>query len=282
MSSDTGPVVEEDPRSDEEKELDMIKGCISDYNTGRISEVEEYLNTQLHPLPLDIDSLPEIESLHDLDEEKEFYESSNVTYAGSYMVDDRYKIIFLIYEPTGSSFWLNGRILFQIDPELVVKDDPKFAEYRDAMLYLLENETDVLNWMYGLNITLAQEEGPFPGYYEVLRMGITKPSSINDIRSMAEQVFTKKYLEDNFYYSAFYSDYAMFKEADGAVYCAKSEMIAQESSMTYDPHYIINAEERDGTVYMDMLSQALGTIQPDIKRLTMEKISEGYRLPSAY
>ena len=47
-----GPVVEQDTRNDEEKELQMIQGCINDYNINRIPEIEEYLNTQLHPLPI--------------------------------------------------------------------------------------------------------------------------------------------------------------------------------------------------------------------------------------
>ena len=67
---EAGPVTETDTRTDEEKELSMIQGCIQDYNTNRIPEVEEYLNTQLHPLPLEVTSLPEIKSLSDLKKEE--------------------------------------------------------------------------------------------------------------------------------------------------------------------------------------------------------------------
>ena len=280
--NEIGPVVEEDPRSDEEKELEMIQGCISDYNTNRIPEVEEYLNTQLHPLPLEVESLPEISSLKDLTKEDAYLETTNAAYAGSYLVNDKYKIIFLIYEPTGNSFWLNGRVLFQIDPSLVTIDDPQYTEYRTAMSSLLAQEKTILNWLYGLNLTLGNENPELPGYYEVLRMGSIKPTSLDEIRATAESVFTREYLEENFYYSAFYSDSAMFKESNGAVYCAKSDMIAQESSSIYNPHYIIAAEERDGIIYLDMLSDSVNEVQPDIKRLTMAVTPDGYRLPAAY
>ncbi len=278
---DAGPVTETDTRTDEEKILSMIQGCINDYNTNRIPEIEEYLNTQLHPLPLEVPSLPEIQSLSDLKTEDSYMKESNSSYAGSYIVDDKYKVIFVIYEPTGNSFWLNGRIVFQIDPELVTYDDGQFAEYRTAMASLLDQEKRVLNWLYGLNLTLSETEA-FPGYYEVLSMGGITPHSIEEIRNIAEGVFTNEYLEKNFYYSAFYSESPMFKEEGGKVYCAKSDMIAQETSSIYNPHYIIAAEERDGTIYMDMLSDSLGEIQPDIKRLTMVRTENGYRLPSAY
>ncbi|MBR2676884.1 MAG: hypothetical protein IKE28_08235 [Solobacterium sp.] len=278
---DAGPVTDTDTRSDEEKELSMIQGCISDYNTGRIAEVEEYLNTQLHPLPLEVSALPEIHSLSDLTKEESYVENSNSSYAGSYMVDDKYKVIFIIYEPTGNSFWLNGRILFQIDPQQVTVDDNRFTEYRTAMTSLLEQEKRVLNWLYGLNLSLSETES-FPGYYEVLSMGGTTPHSIDDIRNIAERVFTRDFLEENFYYSAFYSESAMFREADGKVYCARSDMIAQETSSVYNPRYIIAAEEREGTIYLDMLADSIGEVQPDIKRLTMVKTDNGYRLPAAY
>ncbi|MBR3203231.1 MAG: hypothetical protein IKF60_06560 [Solobacterium sp.] len=278
---ENGPVTEVDTRTDEEKELQMIQGCINDYNINRIPEIEEYLNTQIHPLPLEVTSLPEISSLKDLTKEEEYTTNTNCSYAGSYMIDDKYKVIFLIYEPTGNSFWLNGRILFQIDPSLVTVDDSRFTDYRNAMTTLLTREKNILNWLYGLNLVLSEEE-VIPGYYEVLAMGERMPSSIDEIKQIAEEVFTKEYLEENFYYSAFYSESAMFKEVNGKVVCARSEMIEQESSSIYNPHYIIAAEERDGIVYLDMLSDFLNEVQPDIKRLTLAITENGYRLPAAY
>ena len=276
-----GPIVEEDTRTDEEKELEMIQGCIQDYNTNRIPEVEEYLNTQLHPLPIEVASLPEITSLKDLTEEPAYTEASNVTYAASYLVDNKYKVIFLIFEPTGNSFWLNGRALFQIDPTLVEKDNPEYTEYRNAMDYLLSNEKQVLNWLYGLDLDLG-DEGPFAGYREVRSMGGSVITSIDQIKAIAEGIFTKDYLEKTFYYSCFYSETPMFKEADGKVWCAASDLITQETSYVYNPHYIIAAKQEGNIVYLDMLADSVGEIQPDIKRLTMEVTDSGYRLPAAY
>lgn len=276
-----GPMTAEDTRKDEEKILTMIQGCINDYNINRIPEIEEYLNTQLHPLPIGVNSLPEISSLNDLKEENSYIENSNVTYAGSYMIDNTFKIIFLVYEPTGNSFWLNGRVLFQIDPSLVVRDNPDYSEYKTALDTLLAREKNVLPWLYGLNLNLGSQ-GPFEGYYEVLSIGDVHPTSISQIMEIAEQVFTHEYLEKTFYYSAFYSESPMFQEADGKVYCAKSDLALQENSYVYDTHYIINAEKRDSIIYIDMLGDSVGEVQPDIKRLTLAITEDGYRLPSAY
>ena len=277
-----GPVVEEDTRTDEEKQLAMIQNCISDYNTGRISEVEDYLDTNLHPLPIGITSLPEISSLKDLKPEPDYMENSNVSFAGSYEISENRRALFLIYEPTGGSFWLNGVILFQTDPSKAVVDAPEFAEYRTALENLLSRENQVLSWLYGLNLTLSEQEGPFPGYYEVLSMGGQKPSSLDEIKAIAEEVFTKDYLEKNFYYSAFYNDSAMFKEQDGKVYCAKSEMTAQQNSSIYNTHYILAAEKKDQMVLIDLLAESTGEIQPNIRRLTLAETDRGYRLPCAY
>ena len=276
-----GPVVEQDTRTDEEKELQMIQGCINDYNINRIPEIEEYLNTQLHPLPIEVESLPEISSLKDLTEEPSYIESSNVSYAASYLVNEKYKLVFLIFEPTGNSFWLNGRVLFQIDPALVEQDNPAYSEYRSAITYLLDNEKQVLNWLYGLDLDLG-DEGPYAGYREVRSMGGSVITSVDQIKSIAESIFTKKYLEDTFYYSCFYSENPMFKEADGKVWCASGGLTTQETSYTYNPHYIIAAKQEGNTVYLDMLADSVGEIQPDIKRLTMELTDSGYRLPAAY
>ena len=278
-----GPIVEEDERTDEEKQLAMIQNCISDYNTGRISEVEDYLDTTLHPLPIGVTSLPEISSLKDLTPEPDYMENSNVSYAGSYAIDDVHRTVFLIYEPTGGSFWLNGVILFQVNPEEILVDNPEFTDYRNVLSSLFAKETKVLPWLYGLNLTLSETESSERGYYEVLSMGGMKPSSIDDIKAQAEEVFTKDYLENNFYYSAFYNEHAMFKEIDGKVCCAESEMTIQPSANSYNVHYIIAAEEAEDKVSLDILTNSnTGEIQPNIRRLYLAKTPEGYRLPSAY
>ena len=278
-----GPIVEEDERTDEEKQLAMIQNCISDYNTGRINEVEDYLNTNLHPLPIGVTSLPEISSLKDLTPEPEYMENSNVSYAGSYKISDTHRAVFLIYEPTGGSFWLNGVILFQVNPEEIPMDNPEFTDYRNALSSLFAKETKVLPWLYGLNLTLSEQESSEPGYYEVLSMDGMKPASLDDIKALAEEVFTKEYLENNFYYSAFYSERAMFKEIDGVVCCADSEMTIQPNASSYNTHYIIAAEEVNNTVAIDLLTtSSTGEVQPNIRRIYLDHTPQGYRLPSAY
>ena len=278
-----GPIVEEDERTDEEKQLAMIQNCISDYNTGRIDEVEDYLDTNLHPLPIGVTHLPEISSLKDLTPEPDYMENSNVSYAGSYAIDDVHRALFLIYEPTGGSFWLNGVILFQVNPVEIPVDNPEYTDYRNVLSSLFAKESRVLPWLYGLNLTLSDQESSEPGYYEVLSMGGMKPSSIDDIKAAAEEVFTKEYLEKNFYYSAFYNERAMFKEIDGVVCCAESEMTIQPNSSSYNTHYIIAVEENNNSVAIDLLTNSsTGEIQPNIRRIYLDHTPQGYRLPSAY
>ena len=62
------------------------------------------------------------------------------------------------------------------------------------MDYLLSNEKQVLNWLYGLDLELG-DEGPFEGYREVKSMGGSVISSIDQIKAIAESIFTKDYLE---------------------------------------------------------------------------------------
>lgn len=280
-----GPVVSEDTRTDEEKELEMIQNCIADYQTDTISDAEKRLENQgIHfpSLPLELISLPEISSLDDLTQVEVDSSTSNIYYTGMYLVNDKYQVYFMIYNPTGGSFWMNGGIQFEIDPSLVTADDPQYSEYRSALTDLLAQENEVLCWLMGINVTVSEEEGPVKGYHEVQAMGDYDPKTINDIKAIAEKVFTQDYLKEYYYPAAFERESSTFLEQDGKLYCAETILTEQKSSYSINPNYIIAAKETDGTVKLDMLADVNGEVQPIIHRVQLARIDDGFRLPEVY
>lgn len=283
-ASFNGPVVSEDTRTDEEKELDMIKQAVTTYNTeGKIEEVEKNLLTSLNHLPIEIDSLPEVNDLKDLEEIKDDEILTNTSYVGKYTVGDKYDVVFYIYNPTGGNFWLNGRVGFHIDPADVTLNDPRFSEYRTALTELLSVKDDLLNLMYGIGVKVSEKEGPEPGYHEVLSFGKWKPKTISDIQDIAETVFTRELLSETYYQSAFYGISPTFKEINGKLYCAETDLAPSESAFMYEPSYILAAEKNDdNTVTIDLLASVMGEIQPNIRKISMAETENGYRLVSLY
>ncbi len=280
-----GPIVSQDTRTDEEKELEMIQNCIADYQADTITDAEERLENQgIHfpNLPLELDSLPEITSLNDLTQVEVDSSISNIYYTGMYLVNDKYQVYFMIYNPSGGSFWLNGGIQFEIDPSLVMADDPQYSEYRSALKDLLAQENDVLCWLMGINVTVSEEEGPAEGYHEVLAMGDNNPRTIDDVKAIAEKVFTQDYLEQNYYPAAFDRDSSTFLEQNGKLYCADTIISEQKSSYSLNPSYIIAAKEDNGIIQLDMLADVNGEVQPIIHRVQLARIDGGFRLPEVY
>lgn len=280
-----GPVVTEDTRTDEEKELEMIQNCIADYQTDTIADAEKRLEDQgIHfpSLPLELDSLPEISSLDDLTKVETDSATTNIYYTGMYLVNDKYQVYFMIYNPSGGSFWRNGGIQFEIDPSLVTADDPQYSEYRTPLTDLLAKENDVLCWLMGINVTVSEEEGPVSGYHEVLSMGDYTPKTIDDIKAIAEQVFTQDYLKENYYPAAFERESSTFMEQNGKLYCAETILTEQKSSYAINPSYIIAAKEDNNIVQLDMLADVNETVQPIIHRVQLARIDGGFRLPEVY
>lgn len=280
LATDTGPLVREEYMSDEEKELKMIQGVIRDYNEDKIEDRREYFQIRIPSLPIGITSLPEIDSLNDLKEIPVDPGITNAVYAGQYPISDTVSAVFRIYHPTKDMFWLNGDVSFETDPESVEVNAPAFAEYKSVLDSLFSRQNSILNWLYGIDVSLGKEMEP--GYYEVLNMGgNTPPASIDEIRGMAEQVFTYEFLNDNYYPTCFNSANPVYKMIDDTLCCVITELPSPPVT-EFSTDHIINAEKTENGVRIDLLSKVLDTVQPEIYEIILTETPDGYRLPSAY
>ncbi len=271
-----GPVVPEDETTDEEKMLRMLQECVADYNEGRIEEQEAYFQLAIPRLPLELTTLPEITSLDQLTPLEEAY--SNAVMIGELPVDDRYSAVFRIFRPSNGSFWANGEIEFRIDPDDVVRNDPQFTEYRQALETLLPNGTAALNYLHGVDITLGEEsEDGF--YYPVISVGSTGIRSVAELQAYAEQYYAKDYLERYYYPNAFYTTQPIFREEGGQLYCLATDVTFAFYSQ-YEPSTIIAAKEENGLVTLNMLTSVMGNLQPEIKEVRIQRTENGFVLPN--
>lgn len=277
-----GPVISEQTLSDAELELSLIQSCIDDYNSGKIAEREEYYGIDIAPLPLEVDSIPEISSLNQLTISKEKSENSNADFIAALAINDEYSIQFTLYNISDSAFWLNGTASFLVNTDNIIQNDPQFASYKSVLEKLLTDELDVLNWMYGMDVTLAETEGPLPGYYEVLSIGSTEMHSIEEMKAFAETVLPKSYLESNFYPSAFGSDSSIYKEADGVLNCAASGFYPEDPSSVYAPDYIAAITDDGSSVSIDILKKVMDQVQPQLYRIILLHNENGYLLSTTY
>ncbi len=279
VDTSNGPVVEkQDQRTDSEKVLAMIQACVKNYNEDDLDELRTYYKSNIPNLPLEIDSLPEVNSLDGLTELTS-EETSNVFYAGMYSIN-QYNVIFKVYYPSGADFWPNGEIEFQIDPENVTVNNPEYEQYRDSLSYLLAEENNVIGMLYGTNAEIADEPTLDDRYYEVISINGTTYTSIQELKDYAESVFTTGYLEENYYKNAFEGDSPVYKEQDNKLYCLSSD-VTPILSYEYCPDYIIYVKDDNGTVKVNLLTKVMDTILPDIKEITMHETENGYRLASA-
>lgn len=279
VDTSNGPVVEkQDQRTDSEKVLAMIQACVRNYNEDDLDELRTYYKSNIPNLPLEIDSLPEVNSLEDLTELTS-EETSNVFYAGMYSIN-QYNVIFKVYYPSGADFWPNGEIEFQIDPENVTVNNPEYEQYRESLSYLLAEENNVIGMLYGTNAEIADEPTLDDRYYEVISINGTTYTSIQELKDYAESVFTTDYLEENYYKNAFEGDSPVYKEQDNKLYCLSSD-VTPILSYEYCPDYIIYVKDDNGTVKVNLLTKVMDTILPDIKEITMHETENGYRLASA-
>ena len=273
-----GPVVKEDSRTNEEKILSMIQSCIKNYNEDDLDELRTYYKSNIPNLPLELDSLPEVNALSELTSIVAD-DNSNTVYEGMYKVD-KYKITFKIYYPSGADFWPNGDIDFQIDPEDVTVNNPEYEGYRNALTYLLSEESNVIYMLYGANVELADEPSFDDKYYEVIRVNGEYFSSIDELKEYAETVFIKEYLEGNYYKNSFESETPVYKEVNGKLYCIGAE-VTPIVSYQYAPEYIIYVKDENGIIKVNLLTKVMDTILPDIKEITLQETENGYRLAFA-
>ncbi|MBR2829720.1 MAG: hypothetical protein IKE68_04135, partial [Solobacterium sp.] len=222
-SEDTsnGPVTTPDELTDAEKELLMIQGCIEDYNNDLIAEREEYYQMVIPPMPLELDRLPDVNSLNDLKPESIDSEQSNITYAGSIRAGDRYDVLFIIYKPSVNGFWLHGDIEFLVNPDDITVNDPQFADSRAALSPLLNDADDILNRLYGIDVSFDESTEDENGY--CLCTDGAYPT-IDSLKAAAESIYTKEFLETAYYPSAFEGEFPVYKEENGRLYVLPSEL----------------------------------------------------------
>ncbi|MBR3126915.1 MAG: hypothetical protein IKF35_01520 [Solobacterium sp.] len=278
-SEDTsnGPVTTPDELTDAEKELLMIQGCIEDYNNDLIAEREEYYQMVIPPMPLELDQLPAVNSLNDLKPEAIDSEQSNITYAGSIRAGDRYDILFIIYKPSVNGFWLHGDIEFRVNPDDITVNDPQFADSRAALSPLLNGADDILNRLYGIDVSFDESTEDENGY--CLCTDGAYPT-IDSLKAAAESIYTKEFLETAYYPSAFEGEFPVYKEENGRLYVLPSELVRREG-LTYHPEYIIAAQENGDELWIDLLASQYGQLQPVVYRLVLKQTEAGYRLPAA-
>ena len=272
-------VIETEQLTDEEKELRMIQGVIRDYNEDKISDRQEYFQILIPQLPIGITELPEVNSLKDLDSVEIDQNVTNAVFAGQYKISDEYSMFFRIYHPTTDMFWTNGDVSFRVDPASVELDNPTFSEYKNVVDNLFSKENDILNWLYGINVDLGNEIES--GYYEVKGMGDYHPESIEEIRQMAEEVFTYDFLNEYYYPTAFNSSVPVYKMIGNKLCCVVTDLIIPPFT-GFSSSHILAAENTDDGVRINLLSTKDGVVQPEIYEIRFVSTPQGYRLPSAY
>lgn len=277
-----GPIVSADTRTDEEKELAMIQSAIATYNDNQIENTEKNLGVTIPPLPLDVTSLPEVNALSDLTILDSDPMVTNSVLKAELPITSGYTILFTIYHATGGNFWLNGTVEFQQSLDSVTKDDPAFADIRDTLSSLLERQTTILNWFYGLNVSIADSPVQDTEYYPVLSVeGLPSPS-IEAMKEQASQVFTEDYLNQSFYPSAFDGEEPLYKEIDGQLCKRESGMTSIMDGETYVPDYICAVSDQSDQILIDIHTAILDQVQPTIHRIVLMKTENGLRLSSAY
>lgn len=278
--TDHGPIVEKDERTVEEKELEMIQSCIEDYNTGKIKEREEYFQTKLPTLPIGVDQLPQVSSLDDLTPMELNEEDQNFAFKGKQKLNDTEYVVYAITNPTGGWFWTNGSLYFEVDIDQVEKNNPKFKEIKSEIEPLLSNQASILNMLYGMGVTCSEDEVE-DGYFPVIAFGSHHPKSIDDIKEIAEEVFTKEFLESNYYPSAFKGKNPIFKMINKKL-CCQLSWLTEPPTKNYECSTILNVKEEKNTLEVDLLYSIIGKLQPSIQQIEFVKEKDGYRLPQAY
>ena len=96
-----GNEITPEPTSDTEKALFMINQAIDDYNNGVIKEKEVEWNTTIKPLPIEIESIPNIKSLNELDD---IEIKTNCTNTDSNNSNNIFTIIIPVYDKKNNSY----------------------------------------------------------------------------------------------------------------------------------------------------------------------------------
>ena len=273
-----GNEITPEPTSDTEKALFMINQAIDDYNNGVIKEKEVEWNTTIKPLPIEIESIPNIKSLNELDDIEIKNRITNAVYDGLYNLD-KYSMVFEIYN-YGTSFWLNGTTSFQVDVDSIEVNNPKFSEIKSTLDTLMAEDIEVLAWLYGVNVKLGQESGEYPGFFKVNLVGHNKYNSIQELKDKAESIFTQDFLS-TYYQVAFESEDPIYREINGDLYCSISESDIYEG-LPYDTSRIIATKETDNEILVDLVVSFGQDIDSELQRIILVKTDQGLRFNNVY
>ena len=279
VDTSNGPIVSQDSLTDQEKVLMMVQSCVSDYNEGKIEEREEYFQTKLPPLPIEVTSLPEISSLNDLTEINEPEKYQNAFYVGEYKINDKYSARFIIYKPTKDSFWLNGKLEFLVDPDQVIQNNEEFASTRASIEPLINNADHILNILYGVDVSRSENEVE-PGYSQYIpeNDGL---ATIEGIKATAESIYTTEFLETTYYDSSFNGPTPIYKMVGGTLCVSTNDLPEAPIQKTYDLSRIVAVKEDDAALYVDILVEMYGQLQPNVYQIKFVKTDNGLRLPES-
>ena len=267
-----GREVTADPVSDEEKIIIMINECTSTYNNNQINDIQQQYSTTLPTLPIEVGTLPTVENFNQLTQEENV--ASNADYIYTLPIDDKYSMQFQLYQPL-NSIWLDSNYSFQVDIEQITKDDPNFAQEKELLDNLLNEQELAINLLYASGITLGDQHPTNENYFEVAEY-----NSIDQIKSVAENVFTQDYL-NTLYDIAFYQENPIYLEENGKLYASDTSS-SISTGIPYNTSYIIATSYEDNRLLIDLAAGYQDDIMPQIYRIELVDEGNGYRLTNTY
>ena len=267
-----GREVTADPVSDEEKIIIMINECTSTYNNNQINDIQQQYSTTLPTLPIEVGTLPTVENFNQLTQEENV--ASNADYIYKLPIDDKYSMQFQLYQPL-NSIWLDSNYSFQVDIEQITKDDPNFAQEKELLDNLLNEQELAINLLYASGITLGDQHPTNENYFEVAEY-----NSIDQIKSVAENVFTQDYL-NTLYDIAFYQENPIYLEENGILYASDTSS-SISTGIPYNTSYIIATSYEDNRLLIDLAAGYQDDIMPQIYRIELVDEGNGYRLINTY
>ena len=267
-----GREVTADPVSDEEKIIIMINECTSTYNNNQINDIQQQYSTTLPTLPIEVGTLPTVANFNQLTQEENV--ASNADYIYTLPIDDKYSMQFQLYQPL-NSIWLDSNYSFQVDIEQITKDDPNFAQEKELLDNLLNEQELAINLLYASGITLGDQHPTNENYFEVAEY-----NSIDQIKSVAENVFTQDYL-NTLYDIAFYQENPIYLEENGILYASDTSS-SISTGIPYNTSYIIATSYEDNRLLIDLAAGYQDDIMPQIYRIELVDEGNGYRLTNTY
>lgn len=248
----------------DEQIITLINQCITSYNENKIPELEQQLNTTLPQKPINIKKIEPIENLNQLSKETDL--TSNADYIYRYKLDDTYSIVFRLYEPL-SDFWMDGNATFEVDPLKVTKDIPEYSDIKNTLCDLLKKNTKTINLLYGGGVELGEPNPNNPQYFEAISFEENTLKSIDQIKQLAEEVFSQQLLT-SIYEVSFGGDSPIYIEENNKLYVQESHITTRDTT-PYDTSLIIATETSGNTTSVDILASFGENIMPEIFRINL-------------